>query len=378
MSAVVEFRQQHQGNGAMPLTGISAAIYADKEVPPRAFLDDADLFPAANVSLLSGDGGVGKSLLALQLALSVSCAIPWLGITVVSGPVLYVSAEDDELEISNRLKEIAAADGIDLHDAAALTMLYMAGEDATLAFEDGRKGTVKATALYERLDATLDYYSPALVILDNLADVYAGDENHRSAVKHFIGLLRRLAIKHDCVIILLAHPSLAGIASGSGLSGSTAWNNSARSRLYLRRDLDSTGVEVDKSVRVLETMKANYGPMGNVIDLRWENHRFVRKARPSVWDNVGVTHLEQVAKIFGSADYRTSEKAEAWGGYVVADVLHLDIGRGLAAADRTREQKMARDKVKRVLGKWAATPGSGIRIVAKPDANSIVRDFYAA
>ena len=31
-------------------------------------------------------------------------------------------------------------------------------------------------------------------------------------------------------VILLAHPSLSGIASGSGLSGSTAWNNSGRAQ----------------------------------------------------------------------------------------------------------------------------------------------------
>jgi hypothetical protein len=216
-------------------------------------------------------------------------------------------------------------------------------------------------------------------MLDNLADVYAGDENHRSAVKHFIGLLRKLAIRHDCVIVLLAHPSLAGIASGSGLSGSTAWNNSARSRLYLRRDLDSSGHEVDKAVRVLETMKANYGPAGATIDLRWENHRFLRKPRPSVWDGVGVSHLEQVAKAFASADYRVDERSEAWGGFVVADILHLDVGRGIAKEARSREQQLARDRIRKVLGKWAATPGSGIRIVAKMDPSlRKMKEFYSA
>jgi RecA-family ATPase len=237
---------------------------------------------------------------------------------------------------------------------------------------------VRATELYARLDVTLGLYSPVLAIIDNLADVFAGNENNRSSVKHFIGLLRRLAVKHDCVVLLLGHPSLKGMESGSGLSGSTAWNNSVRSRLYLRRDKDSTGHEPDKAVRVLETMKANYGPMGSTIDLRWENHRFVRRSRPRPFDNVSVSHLEQVAAIFAQGDYRVSEKAESWGGYVVAEVLHLDVGRGLSKDDRTREQQLARDKVKTVLGKWAATPGSGIRIAAKPDANRIVRDFYAA
>jgi RecA-family ATPase len=373
---VHDFRKPGQEQKHAPLVGISVSTYADKNIPPREFLDGADLFPARNVVLLSGDGGVGKSLLALQLALCISTAIRWLDIEVASGPVVYLSAEDDEMEVANRVKEIASADNIDLHDAASLVMLYMAGEDATLGFEDRSNGSVKRTELYERLHATLDWYSPVLLILDNLADVFAGNENNRSAVKHFIGLLRRLAVQHDCVVMLLAHPSLAGMASGSGLSGSTAWNNSARSRLYLRRDTDGTGHEADKTVRVLETMKANYGPMGSTIDLRWENGRFVRKARPNAFDNVGVSHLEKVAKIFGEGDYRVSERSETWGGYVVADVLHLDIGRGISADARTREQQLARDRIKIVLGKWSSTPGSGIRIVSKPDEFRKPKDFY--
>lgn len=373
---VHDYRKAEQEQKHPPLVGVSVSVYADKDVPPRQFLDGADLFPARNVVLLSGDGGVGKSLLALQLALSISTAIPWLGIEMASGPVVYLSAEDDETEVANRVKEIARVESIDLNEAASLVMIYMAGEDATLGFENGRTGTVKSTELYERLDATLDWYGPVLLILDNLADVYAGDENHRSAVKHFIGLLRKLAVRHDCVVLLLAHPSLAGMASGSGLSGSTAWNNSARSRLYLRRDTDGAGYEADKTVRVLETMKANYGPMGATIDLRWEDGRFLRKSRPQPFDNVGVSHLEQVAKIFGEGDYRVSERSETWGGYVVADVLHLDIGRGIGAEARTREQQLARDKVKIVLGKWASTPGSGIKIVSKPDEHRKLRDYY--
>lgn len=378
---VHDFRkpEQEQKQQYTPLAGTSVSTYADKIIPPREFLDGADLFPARNVVLLSGDGGVGKSLLALQLALSISTAMPWLGIEVASGPVVYLSAEDDETEVANRVKEIASADNIDLHAAASLVMLYLAGEDATLGFENGRTGMVKGTDLYERLNATLDWYNPVLLILDNLADVYAGDENHRSSVKHFIGLLRKLAVRHDCVVMLLAHPSLSGIASGSGLSGSTAWNNSARSRLYLRRDTDGTGYEADKTVRVLETMKANYGPMGSTIDLRWENGRFVRRTRPQPFDNVSVSHLEQTAKIFGQGDYRVDERADTWGGFVVADILHLDVGRGITKDARTREQQLARDKIKVVLGKWATTPGSGITIVSKNDPSlRKMKDFYKA
>jgi RecA-family ATPase len=375
MMVVTDFKPRDK---AAPLQGVSAATYADQDVPAREFLDMAEIFPARTVAMLSGNGGDGKSLAVLQLGLAVATGTPWFGIEVISAPVLYISAEDDEVEVANRLKEIAQADGIDLHDAASLVIVHMAGEDAVLGYEDGRRGTVKATDLYKRLDASLDLYSPGLLILDGLADVFAGNENNRTAVKHFISLLRKLALKHDCIVVLLAHPSLFGMAQGTGTSGSTGWRNAVRVMLYLHRVVDSTGIEADKYVRVLEIMKANYAATGLQLDLRWENHRFVRKPRPSVWDNIGVSHLEQVARIFATSDYRVSDKSDAWGGYVVAEVLHLDVGRGIDKGGRTPEQDKARARVRTVLAKWAATPGSGIRIVMKKDADSRMRPTYAA
>ncbi|MDN3719996.1 hypothetical protein QW131_14380 [Roseibium salinum] len=66
------------------------------------------------------------------------------------------------------------------------------------------------------------------------------------------------------------------MSSGSGLSGSTAWNNSVRSRLYLERIKDSDGKETDTEMRVLTTKKANYTKTGTEIRLNW--HQGVFKA----------------------------------------------------------------------------------------------------
>ena len=76
-------------------------------------------------------------------------------------------------------------------------------------------------------------------VLDTLADLHAGQENDRATARQFIGFLRGLALRHELAVVLLAHPSNAGMASGSGLSGSTAWNASVRSRLYLERVVEA-------------------------------------------------------------------------------------------------------------------------------------------
>jgi RecA-family ATPase len=70
-----------------------------------------------------------------------------------------------------------------------------------------------------------------------------------------------MCLRHETAVLLLAHPSASAMASGDGGGFSTAWNNSVRSRLYLRRP-KSEDAEAIADRRVLEVRKANYGPSG--------------------------------------------------------------------------------------------------------------------
>jgi hypothetical protein len=63
--------------GARAIEIIVAASLANKPVPKQEWLVD-DLIPGRNVTLLSGDGGTGKSLLSLQLAAAVATGGSWL------------------------------------------------------------------------------------------------------------------------------------------------------------------------------------------------------------------------------------------------------------------------------------------------------------
>ena len=76
-------------------------------------------------------------------------------------------------------------------------------------------------------------------------------------------------------VLLTSHPSLTGISSGTGLSGSTAWNASVRSRMYFKRAITAKDEEPDPDLRILEVMKANYGPAGETVHLRWKNGLFL-------------------------------------------------------------------------------------------------------
>jgi AAA domain len=78
-----------------PLSTLPVIDVAKDPIPPRDWAV-RDRIPARNVSLLSGEGAIGKSILLLQLAASIVLARDWLGTVPEPGPVMYLSCEDDD------------------------------------------------------------------------------------------------------------------------------------------------------------------------------------------------------------------------------------------------------------------------------------------
>ena len=64
-------------------------------------------------------------------------------------------------------------------------------------------------------------------------------------------------------VLFIAHPSVDGIKTGRGYSGSTHWNNSVRSRLYFTdgTSADSEGPP-NPDLRVIELAKSNRARRG--------------------------------------------------------------------------------------------------------------------
>lgn len=260
---------RQEGPGIAPRASvfetITAASLAGKPIPGQKWLAP-DLIPAGQPVLLSGDGGLGKSLLALQLGVSVATGGRWLGHFTAQGSVLYLSAEDEVAELHRRLERICC----DLSKLHALHIAPMAELDALLVAPVDRR--LATTALYDAVAARVEEIRPALVVLDSNADFFGGNEVVRYEVRWFIGQLRKLCHSTGCCVLILSHPSVSGMQSGSGLSGSTHWNNSVRARLYLTKSTDD---EADPDERTLEVMKNNRGPLGKRVTIRWNAGAFV-------------------------------------------------------------------------------------------------------
>jgi RecA-family ATPase len=267
-----------KGAASLPTTVSASLVFASQfagVVPAVRPWHVPDMIPGRTVTLLSGDGGTGKSLVALQLAVATAAGLQWFGSSVREGPCLFVTAEDDIDEIHRRTADVGRGEGVEPRQLERLAIWSLAGHDALLAVPEGRGGALTPTAGYEALRGHVEAIRPSLIVLDTLADMFGGNEVDRAQVRQFVAILRGLALEFDAAVLLLSHPSLTGLSNGSGLSGSTAWNNSVRSRLYLRRD------EHDPNTRILETMKANYGAIGQQIRLGWERGVFVELGRTS-------------------------------------------------------------------------------------------------
>lgn len=212
---------------------VRASALAGRSVPPRDW-HWAEWIPGRTVTLMTSDGGGGKTTLALQLAVATVAEERWLGRGPRTGSVIYLSAEDDLNELHRRLDEICVSLGLELGRLHDLYLWALADQDPVLAVE-GEDGQVKVTARFAELEVKVRDIKPALIVLDSLADVFGGNENVRSQARQFVGRLRQLAMMAGGAVLVLSHPSLSGISSGSGTSGSTAWSNSVRSRIYLSR-----------------------------------------------------------------------------------------------------------------------------------------------
>jgi AAA domain len=201
------------------LTFLDAASFEEQSIPERRWLV-RNRIPMGNVTLLNGDGAAGKTTITLQLAAAMRLNVgSWLGAGIEEpGPALFFSAEEDPDEVHRRLGAIVAHHGTSFRDLAGLHLHCIPGEDAVLGAA-GRNGVVQPTPLYRRLETATCELRPALVAIEASADVFAGNENDRAQVRQFIALLRSLAIKSGAAVLLLAHPSLTGLNSGTGTSG---------------------------------------------------------------------------------------------------------------------------------------------------------------
>lgn len=235
---------------------------SDRAAPADAVLSVGEL------AILAAPGGSGKSYLSLALAVAAANAHKTgtafgatCGLRIRPGPVVLVSYEDSPVRIAHRLRAMGGIPA-DIHAWPEPEPLFIAGE--------ARGNTTPAPAWRPLWDA-IGRLKPSLVVIDPasaaLADVSVSESG---PVRTFLAALGREATRTSCGVLIVAHDTkaarneaAAGGDPGAGaIAGSATWYDGVRGVLYLRRPpTDPTG-------RLLECLKANYGPTGWTAELQ--------------------------------------------------------------------------------------------------------------
>jgi len=240
----------------------------------------------------------------MQMLCTVTALVDmlWLGLPVRHCRSVLFYCEDDEDEMHYRQEQINRLYRCTNADLGDMLLLPMLGRDGTLMTFD-RDGRGAVTLLFYKLQAIVKRHRAQLVVLDTLSDVFSGNEINRSHARQFVQQgAARMARDCNCATVCCAHPSLTGISTKTGLSGSTGWDGAFRSRLYVH-PLDVEPDEVaDTDERVLTRKKANWAKAGEAIEMRWHDGVFVHKTKPTGWicrdhaDQVFLELLDQMSK----------------------------------------------------------------------------------
>jgi hypothetical protein len=221
--------------------GAPAILLRDAPAPEAGAVLLPPLLLARMPTMIFGDGGGGKSLLALAAALSVHTGRPLLG----EAPV-------EQLRVGYLDWEMDAAE----HRVRARRLL---GEESDLVYVPCSRPLAEDV---DRLRRVVRQHRLGYVVVDSVALACDGPPEAAEVAGRFFGALRELGLGS----LLVAHVNRAGDAERP--FGSAFWHNGARLTWYAKRE---SGIGSGRMTVGLFNKKSNVGPLSAPLgfDVEW-------------------------------------------------------------------------------------------------------------
>ena len=167
-----------------PLITVNGRTLMDRPLEPPNFV--VDTLISQGLHILAGSPKVGKSWLALWLAVTVAKGEPVWNMSTKQGTTLYLCLEDSVLRIQNRLFEITEDAPSSVHFCTECALIGQGLEEQVDAFIAAHPDTV-------------------LVIIDTLQMVRPIHDATYANDYRDLSVLKRLADKHGIAILLIHH-----------------------------------------------------------------------------------------------------------------------------------------------------------------------------
>lgn len=322
--------------------------------------------------LFAAMGGLGKSFLALDMALEVAVASATLrprkllgGAVCEHGSAVVISAEDNKASIHRRLESI---DPLRRRDAAPHRMMVVplpdAGGPMPLIAAD-RNGVLSKTPAFEALRAQLEAIDDLrLVIIDPLQAFVMADVNADPAAGQFMwSAFAEICARTGATVIVCHHMRKDGMSSIRSpedaremIRGSTALVDGARATYALWREPEDQARTICAQVGVdYERGRIVNGAIVKNNDIAaLDTHRYLRM--PS---GLLVDHTEEIEAAANRPAIGTRE---------AANILR-EINRRFEAGEAVRRGE-------NTTGKWAGSVVMEMAKVERSEARKMVREWF--
>lgn len=219
--------------------GDPAVLLRDIEPPEDDGFLLEPLVPARHPMVLFGDGGSGKSYLALAAAVSIHTGRELLGMTPsVRRRVAYLDFEYDGWEHRRRLAALLGSDA-DLPDLVYVRCSLPLRDDV------------------DRLRRIVREHAIEYVVVDSVAPACGGEPESAEVALGYFGALRQLGLGS----LSVAHNTKSGDEYRP--FGSTFWHNLARSTWFVRGQQEAGNLDLAAFHR-----KNNAGPLSPPLSWR--------------------------------------------------------------------------------------------------------------
>lgn len=219
--------------GNKPKRWVFSILELCKNLQPLDWLIDGWL-QAEAMMMMFGAPGLGKSFLALDMALSIASPTirDWHGLAIQHGPVFYAAGEG-----GNGVK-IRSTGWLAHHSLKnGPCGMYLGDEARDLNTKEGLDDVIGQIEAYR--------IRPRLIVIDTLNRFLAGDENSSLDVKGMLdscGVLQRM---YNAAILIIHHCGVSP-STQDRLRGSSAWKGAMDVEMRVKNEGGSALLECTK------------------------------------------------------------------------------------------------------------------------------------